>query len=69
MANIDGTEWEPWRPDVRPEDTKDAFESAILQAVGTASMCWENVAGAGEFDTRKAEWVANGLIAYLRGLR
>ena len=61
--------WGQWRPDIRPEDTKDPFESAILQAVGTASMCWGNVAAAGEFDTRKAQWVADGLIKYLRGLR
>lgn len=32
------------------------------QAVGAASMCWENVEGAGVFDEEQARFVANGLL-------
>lgn len=37
----------------------------VFEAVGTASMCWENVAGAGVFQDGEATVVANRLLAAL----
>ena len=56
---------EPWSPDLRGDET-DPLASAVQQAIGTASMCWEHPAGAGEFDSSQAAWVADGLLAFLR---
>ena len=53
----DSDRWEP-----EPGST---LSEAIRQAVGTASMCWENVAGAGAFDSDKAYWVASGLERWM----
>ena len=50
----------PWGPDVD-------LVTAVFEAVGTASMCWEHVDRAGVFDTRLAAQVAEDLLAYLRG--
>jgi hypothetical protein len=43
------------------------LESAVGQAVGAASMCWEHVDRAGVFDDQRARAVADALLAYLRG--
>lgn len=53
------TTWEP--------DSPDSATSAITQAVGAASMCWENPGGAGEFQSEQALSVVEGLVAWLRG--
>jgi hypothetical protein len=39
--------------------------SAIHEAVGGASACWENIAGAGVFDDREASKVAQKLIDFI----
>lgn len=49
----------PWTPD-RPEDAT----SAIFQALGAASMCWMDTP-TGIFDSTRAKWVGDGLIAWL----
>jgi hypothetical protein len=35
--------------------------SIIYQAIGEASMCWDNVSGAGVFDSKRATEVAHRL--------
>lgn len=52
---------EPWAPDGPPDQI-----AAVFEAVGAASMCWDNIGGAGTFDARQATAVADDLIAYLR---
>ena len=42
------------------------IRSAVYQAVGAASVAWENPGGAGVFDTEKAKRVAESLIHFLR---
>lgn len=57
----------PWEPDLADcTSLARCLELAVYQAVGTASMCWENVDRAGVFDEDAARWVASGLVAYLR---
>jgi hypothetical protein len=41
------------------------LSSAVHQAVGAASMCWENPGGAGQFLSNNATAVARDLIAYI----
>jgi len=41
---------------------RQALEPMVLQAMGQASMCWENVGGAGEFDSTQAREVGDGLV-------
>lgn len=66
-ADIAGS---PWRPTVasgeRLEDVP--LNEWVGQALGSASMCWQNVGAAGEFDSRRAEWVLAGLMSHLNGL-
>lgn len=39
---------------------------AALQAMGAASMCWENPGGAGIFDAEQASRIAQELVSWLR---
>lgn len=59
----------PWRPDFGvdgpPELAQDRIRSAIFQAVGASSMCWEGIERAGVFKNDMASWVAEGLLEYL----
>lgn len=43
------------------------LEELAYQVVGAASMCWENVEGAGVFDDEKASLVARGLLVRIHG--
>lgn len=45
-----------WTP---PEGTT---QNAVAQAIGAASMCWTDVAGAGEFDSSRASLIVDGLM-------
>ena len=47
--------------------SRDEQYKLICEAVGAASMCWHNVAGAGVFDSEKAIKVAEKLLRDLRG--
>lgn len=51
----------PWEPS--PDAT---LSQAIREAMGSASMAWERVEGAGVFDADMALWVSQGLEAWLR---
>lgn len=49
--------------------TDEDSESAIFQAIGRASMCWEHLEGAGVFDDGTASQIGEELLAHLRKLR
>ena len=51
---------------VFPEGT--TREEAIFQALGAASVCWENTEAAGEFKSEHAYAVGQALLAYLDAL-
>jgi hypothetical protein len=40
----------------------------VFQALGAASACWENLAGAGVFDSTRAKEVGDALLARLAQL-
>lgn len=50
-----------------PEDTQ--LRSAIMQALGAASMCWENPEGAGEFLPERAIAIGDALEEFVRRWR
>lgn len=52
-----------WTP-VFGEGEQPTLESAVAQAVGTASTCWVNPP-VGEFDSDTANWVVSGLLAFI----
>lgn len=54
-----------WNPTPDPETGRATLAEAVGQALGTASMCWEDPAGAGVFDSSACTRVYDGLMAYL----
>lgn len=42
------------------------LNTKVFQAIGAASACWENLAGAGVFDSDQAKRVADDLLTYIR---
>lgn len=46
----------------------DHLKAAVYQAIGEASMCWENPEGAGVFDAEAADRVASALLDEIREL-
>jgi hypothetical protein len=42
--------------------------SAVFQALGAASACWENLSGAGVFDSTRAKAIGEALLAKLEEL-
>lgn len=54
---------EPDEPDAMP-----TVRSLVFQALGAASMCWENIEGAGVFRSERAAEIGEGLIEELRDL-
>lgn len=50
---------------VRELDGTLSKEDAIFQAIGAASMCWENVGEAGVFDSTRAKEIGDALIEQL----
>jgi hypothetical protein len=64
---------EPWAPtlsvhdDGTPADDRDdRILTAVFQAIGGGSMCWEHVERAGVFHSTQAKWIGDGLVAYLK---
>lgn len=55
---------EPWEftPD---EDDELSIESAVFQALGGASMCWEAIEHAGVFDSTRAREIGERLLEHL----
>ncbi len=59
--------WSPVAPsDGSVDDLR--LEEWVFQALGSASMWWEDPAGAGEFDGRRCEAIGNALMAHLNQL-
>jgi hypothetical protein len=52
-----------WKPDIR-DDEDGPLRAAVFQAIGAASTCWEEIPHS-VFDSTKAKWVGDGLLAYL----
>lgn len=42
------------------------LESAVYQAIGAASVCWENMSGTGIFDDTRARAIAEALLEQIR---
>lgn len=47
-------------------DQARTLEELVFQALGAASMCWENPAGAGVFESDRAKEIGDELLARLR---
>lgn len=47
-------------------DGADTLESAVFQALGAASVCWENPGGAGVFESDRAKAIGDELVAWIR---
>ena len=54
-----------WAPTERSGEPA-SLEQAVGEAVGTASMCWDEVEKAGQFREEQAGWVRDGLVAWIR---
>jgi hypothetical protein len=40
-----------------------SLESAVFQALGAASVCWENMSGTGVFQSERAKAIGDALLA------
>lgn len=47
-------------------DASDPLAAAVYYAMGAASVCWEDLAEAGTFDSIRAAEIADDLTTYLR---
>lgn len=74
QVKITATTWVTYQmcSDVYP-DKKEAIleldvsvdiEDAVMRAMGAASMCWENLEGAGVFESERCKTIGEELIAY-----
>lgn len=48
------------------EFAPETLEEAVYQAIGAASMCWEDPGGAGVFDSTRAKAIGDLLLAKIR---
>lgn len=46
--------------------TADTLESAIGEAIGAASVCWENMSGTGVFDEVRARQIVDALLEFVK---
>lgn len=51
----------------REEDGSLPLESAVFQALGAASTCWENLSGTGIFNDRRAVAIGRALLEEING--
>lgn len=66
----DGNQVEGVREVEKPEKifdwtTSTPIEEAVGQAIGAASACWENLSGAGIFESTRAKQIVDELVAYI----
>lgn len=47
-------------------DVRASMETLVFQAIGEASMCWENPSCAGVFDSAHAAHIGEALLAQIR---
>lgn len=62
MSDIQKFEFQPEHDGTVP------LETAVFQALGAASACWTNLAGAGVFESERAEAIGQALIARINEL-
>jgi len=60
---------EPRKPFAfQPEDDGSLpIETAVFQALGAASTCWESLEGTGVFDSERAKEIGDALLHVIRG--
>lgn len=46
--------------------TATPIESAVFEAIGAASVCWESMEGTGVFDSTRAKKIGDELVEYFR---
>lgn len=52
--------------DFLPEyDGSLSLESAVFQALGAASVCWEQMSGTGVFHSDRAKQIGDALLAFI----
>ena len=54
-----------WTPDVADHDPE-RIKTAVFQALGSASTCWEHLEEAGVFDSDLARKIGDGLMKFLK---
>jgi len=54
-----------WAPTI-PDNDRDSLRTAIFQAIGSGSMCWENIDKAGVFLSDDAMRIGDGLHKWIR---
>ena len=47
--------------------TEEKLETAVFQAIGAATVCWESVTDTGVFDSTRAKEIGDWLLEYIRG--
>lgn len=47
-------------------DRADSIESAVFQALGAASTCWESLDNTGIFQSDRAKEIGEELLAFIR---
>lgn len=63
-ASWEDKRWRP-NPGVGRTVAELSLDEWVGQALGSASTCWANPAGAGEFDSSRCRWVLDGLMGHL----
>ncbi|QWY79710.1 hypothetical protein PP637_gp82 [Arthrobacter phage Persistence] len=58
-------ECKPWRVSVG-QDEMPTIDTIVSQALGSASMCWDNISAAGAFDSEEAAHIAQGATDAIR---
>ena len=53
----------------REDDGSLSVESAVYQALGAASMCWESMEGTGVFNSDRALKIGEALLAEIEATR
>lgn len=56
---------EPFEFAVQPGETL-TLEEAVGQAIGAASVCWDDMSGTGEFDSSRASEICDKLLLHIR---
>lgn len=51
--------------DLELDQEADSPEQAVFLALGAASACWDNLRGAGVFESTRAKQIGDQLMAYL----
>lgn len=54
-----------WTPHFS-EDEEPNIEGAVYQALGAASVCWENTSGTGIFQSDEVTRIAEGLLRFIQ---